>query len=102
MPVSSNWLVYILRCKDGTLYTGITNHLAQRLATHAAGRGAKYLRGRLPVQLVYVESGHTRPSASQREAHLKRLPRAQKVRLIHEFNLLRETGDDCTTLQNAS
>ena len=73
---------YILRCADGTLYTGWTNDLAQRLAAHNAGRGGKYTRARRPVELVYSEAFHTKEEAMSREWHLKRLTRRQKLRLI--------------------
>ena len=76
-----NWQVYMLRCCDGSLYTGITTDLARRLRQHGNGRGAKYFRGRRPERLVYLESGHDRSSASRREAALKALSRAEKLRL---------------------
>jgi putative endonuclease len=76
------WLVYIIRCVDGSLYTGITTDLERRFRQHAAGTGAKYLRGRQPLQLVYREGGHTRSSAAQREARIKRLAREEKERLV--------------------
>ena len=75
-------LVYMLRCGDGTLYTGWTNDLPRRLKTHAAGRGGKYTRSRLPVELVYHECFTDRHEALSREWHLKRLPRAEKLALI--------------------
>ena len=73
---------YILRCADGTLYTGWTNDLARRMKTHAAGRGGKYTHSRLPVELVYTEAFATAREARSREWHLKRLSRAEKLRLI--------------------
>lgn len=76
------WWVYILRCADGTLYTGSTNDLDRRLAAHNAGRGAKYTRARRPVALVYREAAADRRAALQREAALKKLARAAKLRLI--------------------
>ena len=76
------WQVYIILCSDETLYTGITNDLARRLAQHQAGRGAKYFRARRPLEVVYLEGGHDRSSASRREAQIKRLSRAGKLRLI--------------------
>ena len=76
------WWVYILRCADGTLYTGTTNDLDRRLAAHNAGRGAKYTRARRPVALVYRESAADKSAALQREAALKKLARAAKLRLI--------------------
>lgn len=78
----SGYVVYILRCGDGTLYTGCTNDLARRLAAHSAGRGAKYTRARLPVALVYQEPAADRSQALRREAAIKALPRAQKLALI--------------------
>lgn len=77
-----NWFVYIIRCSDGTLYTGITNNLERRLAQHATQRGAKYFRGRQPEEIVYVENGHDRSSASRREAAIKKLERGAKMLLI--------------------
>lgn len=74
--------VYILRCADGSLYTGWTNDLQRRVETHAAGRGAKYTRARLPVELVYSEKCETKELAMSREWHIKRLSRAQKLALI--------------------
>lgn len=77
-----NWLVYIIRCDDGTLYTGITNDLARRWQQHRSQRGAKYFRGRQPEALVYAETGHDRSSASRREAAIKRLERGGKLKLL--------------------
>ena len=76
------YYVYLLRCADGTLYTGFTNDLARRLAAHNAGRGAKYTRSRLPVELVYWESFSNKSSALRREYAIKQLPRRQKLTLI--------------------
>ena len=75
------WMVYMLRCRDGSLYTGITNDLPRRLAAHHAGRGARYTRSRLPVRLVYREARANRSAALRREAAIKRLPRAAKLAL---------------------
>lgn len=77
-----NWLVYIILCSDDTLYTGITTDLQRRLSQHASGRGAKYFRGRQPLQVVYQESGHSRSTASSRELEIKALTRAEKSILI--------------------
>ena len=74
--------VYILRCGDGTLYTGITNDLPRRLAVHSSGRGAKYTRGRLPVELVWHEEQPDKSAALRRELQIKALSRAEKLRLI--------------------
>ncbi len=76
------YYVYLLRCADGTLYTGFTNDLARRLAAHNTGRGAKYTRGRRPVELVYWESFSNKSSALRREYAIKQLPRRQKLTLI--------------------
>ena len=74
--------VYMLRCGDGSLYTGSTTDLARRLTAHRSGRGAKYTRSRLPVELVYWEEVPDWSAALRREAALKRLPRARKLALI--------------------
>lgn len=78
----SAYTVYILRCADGTLYTGCTNDLPRRLATHSAGKGAKYTRSRLPVELVYTEDAADKSQALRREAAIKALDRGAKLRLI--------------------
>ena len=77
----SDWSVYLLRCVDGTLYTGITNNVDARLLKHNAGRGAAYTRTRRPVELLYREDSMTRSQALVREAQIKRLPRDKKERL---------------------
>ncbi len=76
-----NW-VYILRCGDGSLYTGWTNDLDARLRAHCAGEGGKYTRSHLPVELVYREEFETKQQAMSREWHIKRLSRGQKLALI--------------------
>ena len=76
-----NWIVYILQCADGTLYTGITNDLERRMAEHEAGRGAKYTKGRGPLQLVYQEICGDRGTASKREIEIKSLDRKSKLLL---------------------
>ena len=75
---------YMLECADGSYYTGWTNDLGKRLSTHQAGKGGKYTRSRLPVALVYAERCETRREAMSREWHIKRLSRAEKLRLIEE------------------
>ena len=75
---------YILRCSDGTLYSGWTNNLEKRLAAHNSGKGAKYTKTRLPVELVYFEEFKSKNEAMSREAHLKQLSREQKLKLINE------------------
>ena len=77
-----NWLVYIILCSDDTLYTGITTDLQRRITQHASGLGAKYFRGRRPLEVVYQESGHTRSSASRRELEIKGMERSAKLSLI--------------------
>lgn len=74
--------VYILECRDGTLYVGSTNDIDKRLGVHNAGKGAKYTRGRTPVTLQYSESFTTKGEALKREAELKRLSRTQKLKLL--------------------
>jgi putative endonuclease len=79
----SQWYVYIIRASDQSLYTGITTDVERRFAEHKSGRaGAKYFRGRSPEQLVLVESGYDRSSASIREAQIKKLTREQKLQLV--------------------
>ena len=75
---------YILRCSDGTLYSGWTNNLEKRLAAHNSGKGAKYTKTRLPVELVYFEEFESKNEAMSREARFKQLSREQKLRLINE------------------
>ena len=85
MPTASGaaWWVYMLRCADGSLYTGITTDVARRVAEHngESGSGARYTRSRRPVQLVYLEAAASRTEASRREAAIKRLDRARKLAL---------------------
>lgn len=78
------WYVYILRCGDGTLYTGITDDVKRRLAAHRAGKGAKYTRGRGPLELVYQEQVPDKSAALRRELAIKRLSRPQKEQLIRD------------------
>lgn len=74
--------VYILRCKDDTLYTGYTNDIDKRLEKHASGKGAKYTRGRGPFQLLHTEVFNQKETAMQREYQIKQLTRNQKLALI--------------------
>jgi len=86
----AEWYVYIIRCSDGSLYTGITTNVERRFAEHAnhngkqkgVKKGAKYFRARSPEKIVFVEGGHTRSSASQREASVKKLSRQEKLLLV--------------------
>ena len=85
--------IYMLRCKDGSLYTGWTNHLTKRVANHNAGRGAKYTKAHLPVELAYYETFETKEEAMKRECAIKKLSRPQKERLIEsDMNLLKEAA----------
>lgn len=79
-----DWTVYILRCGDGTLYTGCTNDLPRRLAAHQNGKGAKYTRSRLPVTLAYQEKAVDKSAALRREIAIKRLRRRKKLDLIEK------------------
>ena len=76
------WHLYILRCKDGSLYTGITTDVEKRLEAHRTGRGAKYTRGRAPLELVYREECGDHSAALKREAEIKRLPREEKLKIV--------------------
>ena len=76
------WYVYMLRCSDRTLYTGITNDLSARIRAHNAGTGAKYTRGRGPVELVYSEELPSQGEALRREYAIKQLKKEQKLALI--------------------
>jgi predicted GIY-YIG superfamily endonuclease len=80
------WTVYIVRCADSSLYTGIAKNVERRIKQHNAGRGAKYTRSRLPVELVYSESADTRETALRREIEIKRLKRGEKLKLIASLN----------------
>jgi putative endonuclease len=83
---SDAWQVYVLRCADGTLYTGCTNDLPRRLYRHGHG-DVKYTRGRLPVVLLHKEAVGSRSAALRREAAIKKMRRAQKLKLAHEPGL---------------
>lgn len=78
------WSVYILCCADGTLYTGIAPDVEKRLQKHNEGKGAKYTRGRTPVELVYQEEWPDRAQASRREYQIKQLSRAEKLSFIDQ------------------
>ena len=77
---------YMIECSDGSLYTGWTNHLKERIKAHNAGTGAKYTRPRRPVKLVYFEAFATKEEAMKREAAIKKLTRAEKLVLIKGFS----------------
>lgn len=81
-----SWLVYIVLCKDDTLYTGITNDIENRIKKHNNGTGAKYTRGRGPVKLVYSTEMEDKSSALKEEYRIKKLSRAAKYLLVGEIN----------------
>ena len=78
-------VTYILKCNDNSLYTGWTNNITHRLKMHNEGKGAKYTRGRGPVELVYLEEFETKQEAMSREAKIKRLTRKEKLLLIETY-----------------
>lgn len=81
------WYVYIVRCDDNSLYTGITKDLAKRILEHNSGpKGAKYTRSRRPVALVYSEEARSRSAATSREHHIKKLKRSRKGQLVAQGN----------------
>jgi putative endonuclease len=83
MATNNQWHVYIIRCRDGTLYTGIANNLQKRIAEHNSEEGgARYTRSRRPVELVYSEQAPSRAESLKREYEVKRMPRAEKNKLI--------------------
>lgn len=83
-PNPNQWYVYIVRCADRTLYTGIARDLEKRLAQHNKGRGARYTRGRAPVDLVFVEGMPTHGDALRREYQIKRMTLSRKLKMIEE------------------
>jgi len=85
--ITRPWLVYILSCRDGTLYTGITTDLERRLTAHNAGKGgARYTRGRRPVSLVYAEPAASHSAAAQREREIKAMTTTRKKELIGRWH----------------
>ena len=78
---------YIVKCSDKTFYTGWTNDLDKRIEMHNSGKGAKYTKARLPVELVYYEAFDTKEEAMSREWHIKRLSRSEKQKLIEAADL---------------
>lgn len=76
------YYIYILQCADGSLYTGYTNDVSKRLLKHSSGKGSKYVRTRLPVEVVYTESFKTKSEALKRECAIKKLKRKDKLKLI--------------------
>lgn len=85
MTASQAWYVYLLRCDDQTLYTGITTNIARRLKQHNTGRGAKYTRTRTPVTLVSLYPLHNRSEASRLEFKIKKMTKAEKEQWIKQY-----------------
>lgn len=83
-----SWMVYILECEDGSLYTGITTDMNRRIQEHKSGKGGNYTRSHKPLRLVYTESCRDRSDASKREYEIKALSRKKKLEMISE-----ETGE---------
>ena len=77
------WIVYILECSDNSIYTGITNNIEKRIKMHESGKGAKYLRGRLPIKLLHKEVFLSRSDASKREILIKKMNHKEKRKLIN-------------------
>lgn len=83
--MEKQWVLYILKCGDGTLYTGITDDLQHRLAAHRAGKGAKYTRGRGPLELAYLLNCENHSHALREEYRIKKLLRQEKLLLCLEY-----------------
>ena len=88
--MEKNWVVYMLECKDGSLYTGITDNIERRLAMHRSGKGAKYTRGRGPLTLRYVEKCEDHSQALKREFVIKMLSRKKKIALWLDGQIIEE------------
>lgn len=86
--MEKQWVLYILECKDGSLYTGITDDLQRRLAAHRAGKGAKYTKGRSPLTLRYLERCEDHSQALRKEIQVKRLTRLQKLKLCENCSMI--------------
>lgn len=80
-----NWKIYIIQCSDNTLYTGITTDIEKRFNMHLNGKGAKYFNFHSPEKIVYLESNHTRSSATKREREIKKMNKKQKEILINSI-----------------
>lgn len=96
--METKWYLYILRCKDDTLYTGITTDVDKRLEAHRSGKGAKYTRGRGPLELVYREECGTHSDALKRELQVKALSREEKQKLLQKWDNLSENNQTKTNL----
>jgi len=81
-PAKENWVVYILRCRDNTLYTGITNNIARRLITHNKGTASRYTRARLPVKLMAASRCMTKAEALRLEIKIKKQPKGRKLKAL--------------------
>ena len=88
--MDKKWFVYLLLCRDQTLYCGITDDVQRRLEMHRSGKGAKYTRGRGPLELVYIEACESYSSALKREYAIKQLPRSEKLKLIEVYKTAAE------------
>ncbi|MHB8105317.1 MAG: GIY-YIG nuclease family protein [Dehalococcoidales bacterium] len=85
MNAEQEWIFYIVKCRDGSLYSGITKDIEHRIKEHNLGRGAKYTSGRRPVKLVYSEKYNNVSEAGKRESEIKSWPRVKKEQLIESF-----------------
>ena len=85
-----NWVVYMLKCNDNSIYTGISNDLINRLKTHAKGNGSKYIRTRLPFKLIYTEECQSKSKALKREIEIKKLSKNNKELLVKLHNTKKE------------
>lgn len=95
MAITGKPCVYMLRCGDGSLYTGWTNDFTQRLAAHSSGKGGKYTRSRLPVEPVYIEFVEDKSAALKREAAIKKMrPEAKRALIDSDSNMLSEVITD--------
>jgi len=84
------WIVYMVRCNDNSIYTGISNDLKKRLETHAKGNGSKYVKTRLPFKLIYIEECQSRSNALKREIKIKKLNKKNKELLAKLYNKKKE------------
>ncbi len=89
-PVKEDWTVYIVKCGDGTYYTGISNNVTRRLEEHKAGKGAKYLRGRGPLEIIFQTNVESHGTALKYEIKIKKLSRNKKTELISNPSLLKK------------
>ena len=88
-----NWVVYMLKCNDSSIYTGISNNLKRRLDAHAKGNGSKYVRARLPFKLIYTELFISRSKAIKREIEIKKLDKKNKELLVKLYNKKRSHNE---------